>query len=237
MYRFDTSIRGIAFRARSTMTAGRRMRGGAGGRGRSPVRSARTGGARAAARHPDARLRAAQAPERPARGVPRVRVRLALPMPEGSSRPGTDRRGAAQRRRQAAGRPPLQDRLPADRGGQGAAAAAPGRARPGRVGGRRVRRPVRLLRPDPRGHPAAHPGGPPDQARGAAGRRPGGDGPDQGTTGQLHARAAPAWPGVGRAGGPLAERADRLGTPVGQRLRRQSAAVRRNDTSAGNSAS
>ena len=58
---------------------------------------------------------------------------------------------------QPAGGPPVEDRLPADRGGQGAAAAAPCRAGPGRVGGRRLRRPVRLLRPDPRGHPAAHP--------------------------------------------------------------------------------
>src|SRR5215469_9695970 len=157
MYRFDTSFRGIAFPA--TLTNANRRNGGASGRGRSPVRSARTGSARVAARHTHARLRAAQAPERPARSVPRLRIWLALPLPEGPAGPGTDRGRAARPGGEAAGRrAPFQDRLPADRGGQGTAAAASGRARPGRVGGRRVRRPVRLLRPDPRGHPAADSG-------------------------------------------------------------------------------
>ena len=44
----------------------------------------------------------------------------------------------------------------------------------------------------------------------------GGDGPDPGADGQLHARTAPARPGIGRAGGPLAERADRLRAPGGR---------------------
>jgi DNA-binding PadR family transcriptional regulator len=42
------------------------------------------------------------------------------------------------------------------------------------------------------------------------------DGPDPRADGQLHARTAPARPGIGRAGGPLAERADRLRAPGGR---------------------
>ena len=128
-------------------------------------------------------------------------------------RPAT---GQARRAGPAAFRPPVQDRLPADRGRQGTAAGPAGRGGPGGLGGRRLRRALRLLRPDPGRHPAADPGGPPDPAGGAARRRPGGDVPDQGAARQLHARAAPARPGIGRAGGPLAQRAHRLGAGVGR---------------------
>ena len=128
------------------------------------------------------------------------------------ARPGAGQ--AAPRAGPAAFRPPVEDRLPADRGRQGTAAGPAGRGGPGGLGGRRVRRPLCLLRPDPGRHPAAHPGGPPDPAGGAARRRPGGDVTDQGAARQLHARAAPARPGIGRAGGPLAQRAHRLGAGV-----------------------
>ncbi len=51
-------------------------------------------------------------------------------------------------------------------------------------------------------------------ARRADGRRARRSRPDQGAPGQLHPGAAEAWPGVGRAGSPLAERADRLGKRI-----------------------
>ncbi len=50
---------------------------------------------------------------------------------------------------------------------------------------------------------------------GAAGQLPGRDEPDRGAGRRLHPRAATARPGVGRARGPLAERADRRRTAAG----------------------
>ena len=69
--------------------------------------------------------------------VPRVRLRLALPVPEGQlTRPGSDHRGRDPRgRRSPPGRPSIEDRLPADRGGQGAP-AGPAHRRPDRPPGR-----------------------------------------------------------------------------------------------------
>src|SRR5207249_3739051 len=95
---------------------------------RSPVGSTRAGRARPAARDPHARLRTPQAAERLPRRVPRLWLRLALPLPQGTTRPGPDRGGGARHPGQPAGGPPVEDRLPADRGGQGAAWAAPCRA-------------------------------------------------------------------------------------------------------------
>jgi len=196
MYRFDTSVRGIGSRYRtsglvSRGESGTHTREACGCRERSPVGSARAGRARPAARDSHARLRAAEAAELVPWHVPRVRLRFALPLPQGPARPGPDRGGTARHAGEAAGRAPVEDRLPADRGGQGAAAATARRAWSRGLGGRRFRRPVRLLRPDPRGHQAAHPGRPPDEAGGAAGRRPGGDGADQGTPGDNNNSAGP----------------------------------------------
>ena len=123
---------------------------------------------------------------------------------------GPDHGGREPRTRQAARRPPLQDRLPAHRRRQGAPSGPALRGRPGRLGGRRLRRALRLLRPDPRRRPAADPRGPAQPARGAARGRQGRAGPDPGAGRQLHPRAAAARAGVGRARGPLAQRADRL---------------------------
>ena len=127
---------------------------------------------------------------------------------------GPSRARRARRAAPAALRPPLEDRLPADRGWQGAAAGSADRSGPRGLGGRRVRRPLRVLRPDPGRHPAADPGGPADAAGGAPRRRPGGDVADPGAARQLHARTPPARPGIGRARGPLAQRAHRLGAGV-----------------------
>src|SRR5450755_1103325 len=100
------------------------------------------------------------------------------------------------------------------------------------MGRRRLRRALCLLRADPRRHPAADPGRAPQSAGGADGGRPGGLRPDPGTRGQLHPRAAEARPRVGRAGSPLAERADRLGTTTGHRRRGPATAGRERSRSA-----
>ena len=85
---------------------------------------------------PDARLRAAQAAQRPARHLPRASLRLALPLPEAPARPraGSARTPTATRRA-GLGRQRGADRLPAHRRGQG---ALPGTCspRPGRPPGR-----------------------------------------------------------------------------------------------------
>ena len=72
--------------------------------------------------------------------------------------------------RAGADRPPRQGRLPAHRGGQGAARRAARRGRPDGVRRRGLRGALRLLRADRRRGPAAHPGGPPPPGRGAPGR-------------------------------------------------------------------
>ena len=121
---------------------------------------------------------------------------------------GLDHRGRSPSCR-AAGREAVADRLQAHGRGQGALPGAARRERPVRLGGREFRRPLRVLRPDRRGHPAAHPRRPPVAARGAARRLPGRAHPDPGAARQLHPRAAAARPRVRRARGPLAHRADR----------------------------
>ena len=73
----------------------------------------------------------------------------------------TPTEGAPPRRQAGA------DRLPAHRRRQGAPGRPARRGRPGGVGGRELRRPLRVLRPDRRRGPAAHPGGPAQPARGA----------------------------------------------------------------------
>src|SRR6185312_14747728 len=138
MYRLDTSGRysgGVAEPSKA---------GGA-SRDEPEDRRARACRARVAARNPHAWLRVAQAAELGSRGVPRLRLRIAVSVPEGPHHPRPDRRGHAARSGQTAGRPSFQDRLPADRRWQGVPA---GPARPGRtglLGGRRVRGQVRLL--------------------------------------------------------------------------------------------
>ena len=173
-------------------------------------RRARVRRPRPAAREPDARLRAAQAAQRRARHVPRLLLRLALPLPEAAAPAAAGSpRTPGRRGRRAAGRQALEDRLQAHRRGQGALPGAARRERPVRLGGRELRRPLRLLRPHRRGHPAAHPGGPPQPARGAPRRRPRRARPHPRAARQLHPRAAAARARVRRARGPLAQRAHR----------------------------
>src|SRR5690606_6231739 len=98
------------------------------------------------------------------------------------------------------------------RGRQGAVRPAPGAGRARGVGGRHVRRPLRVLRPHELRGPAAHPGGAAQQARGAPGDHPGLTG---GPAGRLHGRAAPARHRVGGARGRLALGPDRVRTDQG----------------------
>ena len=106
-------------------------------------------------------------------------------------------------------RPAVEDRLQADGRGQGAPAGPARRERALRLGGRRLRRALRLLRADRRRDPAADPRGPAVPARGADGRLPGRLLPHPRAARQLHPRAAQARPGERRARGALALRADR----------------------------
>ena len=189
--------------------------GGRSAHDQSAVGRARACRARAAARDAYARLRAAQAAQLGARRVPRLRVRVAVPVPQGTAPAGPDRRGGPGRAdRQAAGRAQVEDRVPADRRRQGAAAGPARRGGPGRLGRRRVRSSLRVLRPDSRRHQDADPGGQAQQARGAPGQLPRRDVADPGAAGQLHARTAAARPRVGGTGSPLAQRTNRLGTTV-----------------------
>ena len=199
---------------------------------RGPQPDCRAGVRRAWAAVPnaDARLRAQQAAEHAARHVPGALLRHAVPLPEQAVRRGPDRQGRRRARRAprvpgalgsprpAAERPTagqVEDRLPADRRGQGAVAGPARRLRPRRLGGRRVRRSLRVLRPDQGGHPAADPGGQAQPPGGPDGRGAGGTRAHQGAGGQLHARTAAARARVRGARGAVAQRADRLGTAVG----------------------
>src|SRR6476660_9530519 len=105
------------------------------------------------------------------------------------------------------GQPPRPDRLRADRRGQGALPGAAGVRRPLRLGGRDLRRALRVLRPHRGGRAPAHPGGPAQPARGTPGRLPLRFGQEPRARRPLHRRAATARPGVGRARGALAHRA------------------------------
>ena len=143
----------------------------------------------------------------PCSDLPRVLLRLALPLPQArSSAAGWIVEDAG--RRVAAGPRPLgpagEDRLPAHRRGQGALRRAARRRRPGRLGGRALRRPLRLLRAHRRPmsgcaswRAAAAAGGAPGELRASLGPHPG-------APRQLHPRAPAARAGVRRARGPLA---------------------------------
>src|ERR1017187_5378886 len=85
-----------------------------------------------------------------------------------------------------AGGPPVEDRVPADRGWQGAASGTSGRVRPGGLGGRRVRRALRVLRPDQSRYSAADPRRAPQSSGGTPGRFSRRAGENPGTPGQLH---------------------------------------------------
>ena len=136
-------------------------------------RRARARRPRAAARVPDARLRAAQAAQRRARLVPGLLLRLALPLPQGAGRAtgwiveaGTRRPGAAA----------------APASGPGSSTSSPPRARstsrllaePARPPGRTSNFGVHFafFAPHRRRDPAADPRGPAHPARGAPRRRP-----------------------------------------------------------------
>ena len=107
------------------------------------------------------------------------------------------------------GRAPGEDRLPADRRGQGALRGTARPDRPGRLGGRALRRPLRLLRADRAGCADAGPGRPPQPPGGAPGADARLPGPHPRAARRLHPRAATARHGVRGARGPLAERAHR----------------------------
>src|SRR6266567_7969953 len=110
-YRPDVSVRYITL-SRS---------GDLGGRHEQEERRARARRPRAAPPVADAWVRAPQADQHRARLLPRSLVRIAVPMPQGAPRPRLDRRGQHGRaHRDPPSRWPLQDRLPADGGGQGA---------------------------------------------------------------------------------------------------------------------
>ena len=144
--------------------------------------------------------------------VPGVLLRLALPLPaRRCSARGLDRRGsAADGRAPAAGRQAGQDRLRAHRRGQGALrrTCSP---RPARRPGRTTAS-ASTSRSSPAPTPTSGCG---SSRAGAAGSRSGSSsvrdvaGPHPRAARQLHPRAAAARPRVGRARGPLAERADR----------------------------
>ena len=88
MYRLDTSTREVVVSG-----------------GQWTQRRARARRARAAARDPDARLRAAQAAQHHPRHVPRVLLRLALPVPQAAARRRADHGGRAVARRDPPGAP------------------------------------------------------------------------------------------------------------------------------------
>src|SRR4051794_30531122 len=215
MYRLDTSGRyhaicGTACQVAAADTRARQGETGqdeGAGHGQAR-RRARARGPRDPAREPHARLRAAQAVQRRAGLVPGVLLRLALPLPEGAAERRLDRRGH-RRRGARRGREAVPDRLPAHRRGQGALPGAGRRERPVGLGGRRLRRALRVLRPHRRRDPATHPRGSPLAPRGADGRRARRAGAHPGAGRQLHPRAAASRARVRRARGPLAHRAHR----------------------------
>ena len=106
-----------------------------------------------------------------ARPVPRVLLRHALSLPQDAGRPALDRRGRAgrgrrRRRHCPAARGKIVYQLTAD--GKEHFQELLVRLRAGRLGGRELRRALRLLRADRRRDPAAHPRGPAHPAGGAS---------------------------------------------------------------------
>src|SRR5690606_3621240 len=97
-------------------------------------------------------------------------------------------------------------RLRADGGGQGAPPGRAGLLRAGRVGGRELRRPVRVLRADGCRDPHPHPRGPAHPAHGEAGGGQGVRGSHPRAARRVHARAATSRTRAGRARGALARR-------------------------------
>src|SRR5690606_24629802 len=97
-------------------------------------------------------------------------------------------------------------RLRADGGGQGAPPGRAGLLRAGRVGGRELRRPVRVLRADGRRDPHPHPRGPAHPAHGEAGGGQGVRASPPRAARRVHARAATSRTRAGRARGALARR-------------------------------
>ncbi len=159
---------------------------------------------------PHARVRAAQAAQRRARPVPRAVLRHALPLPAGTARPGLDHRGdrGPHDEPRTVGQQARAHRLRAHRRRQGAVPGPAQRGRADRLGGRHLRRPLRLLRPHRGRGPAAHPRGPSQPPRGAAGEHPHRLRQEPRALRQLHRRARTARAGLRRARGPLAQRAD-----------------------------
>ena len=153
-----------------------------------------------------------------ARIVPCLLLRLALPVPEGSARLGLDRRGrgACPAKPLRAGRSKIVYRLTAD-GKEHLQDLLADRAC--RLGGRELRRAVRLLRPD-QGRSGCG-----SSRAAAAGSKSGWIGPrrarqDQGADRQIHPGTPAPWSGVGRTRGPLAQRAHRLRASSGRWVRR-----------------
>ena len=136
MYRFDTSNSRLCGSAHEQEARWRP-------RARRP---------RPAPRVAPARLRAAQAAQRAARRLPGFLLRLALPLPEGPGQPAAGSPRTADRDRRRLRRLPVAAakivyRLTADGKEHFAGPARRGRA--GRLGGRELRRPLRVLRRRP----------------------------------------------------------------------------------------
>nr|WP_284288970.1 hypothetical protein [Angustibacter aerolatus] len=137
----------------------------------------------------------------------RALVRHALPLPQGAVRARLHHAVAAGRRRRPGHRPTGADRVRLTAAGKERFEQAGRRGRSDDVGGRRLRRPPRVLRSHQRRRPAAHPRGPAQPSRGAP--RDGLDlaGPQPRAGRPVHPRAAAARPRVGAARGALAGRA------------------------------
>jgi hypothetical protein len=130
-------------------------------------RCPRAGSPRAAARDSHARVRTAQAGVGAARVGPGAVVRLAVSLPQADAAGGLARRG---RTGDPAGQAePAKGRVQAHRRGQGALRDADVHGGAEGLGGRQLRRALRLLRPHRRRDPDTHPRRAPYPLGGAAG--------------------------------------------------------------------
>src|SRR5690606_29744841 len=176
-----------------------------GGRvGHEPPRGPGAGHPRSAGHRPDARVRAAQAAQRPARRLPHAVLRLALPGAAPAHRGRAHHRGEQRHPAPRPRRAPQPHRLPAHRGRPSPTRRDARHRRAGGLGGRGVRRPVQPLRHHRRPHPAAHPRGAPRPDGRAPGDAARVDAAGPGAHGRRRRRARAPRPGAGRTRGRVA---------------------------------